>query len=80
MADNIDTARELATHAAEIKHLQYDMKRLIDDVEDIKHCIHQIQKTLSEAQGGWRMLMLIGGASAAMGAAIGQALHWVSGK
>jgi hypothetical protein len=80
MADDIDTARELATHAAEIKHLQDDMKRLIDDMEDIKKCIHEIQSTLSEAKGGWRMLMLIGGASGALGAAIGQALHWVTGR
>lgn len=80
MSEDIDTVRELATHASEIKHLQEDMKKLVEDVDDIKKCIHQIQNTLSEAKGGWRMLMLIGGASGALGAAIGQALHWVSGK
>jgi prefoldin subunit 5 len=77
---DIQTARELATHAADIKHLQDDMDKLISDVNDIKASLQSIQSTLSEAKGGWRMLMLIGGASGTVGAAITQFVHYVSGK
>ncbi len=35
---DITTARELATHAANIKHLQDDMDKLVQDVNDIKSC------------------------------------------
>jgi prefoldin subunit 5 len=77
---DIQTARELATHAADIKHLQDDMDKLISDVNDIKTSLQSIQSTLSEAKGGWRMLMLIGGASGTVGAAITQFAHYVSGK
>lgn len=77
---DIQTARELATHAADIKHLQEDMDKLISDVNDIKASLQAIQSTLAEAKGGWRMLMLIGGASGTVGAALTQLAHYVSGK
>ena len=77
---DIQTARELATHAADIKHLQDDMDKLVSDMEEIKKCLATINSTLSEAKGGWRMLMLIGGASGAVGAALTQLAHYISGK
>lgn len=61
MIEEIETARELATHANDIKHLQDDMDKMVKDMEDIKKCLADIQKTLSEAKGGWRTLMAIGG-------------------
>lgn len=77
---DIQTARELATHAADIKHLQDDMDKLVADMNDIKASLQAIQTTLAEAKGGWRMLMLIGGASGTVGAVITQAVHYFSGK
>ena len=77
---DIQTARELATHAADIKHLQDDMDKLVSDMNDIKATLQSIQNTLSEAKGGWRMLMLIGGASGTAGAALVQFIHYVTGK
>jgi len=77
---DIQTARELATHAADIKHLQDDMDKLISDVNDIKAALVEIQKTLSEAKGGWRMLMMISGVSGTVGAALTQLAHYLSGK
>ena len=77
---DITTARELATHAANIKHLQDDMDKLVNDVNDIKAALLEIQKTLSEAKGGWRMLMMISGVSGTVGAAITQLAHYLSGK
>ena len=77
---DIQTARELATHAADIKHLQDDMDKLVADMNDIKTALQAIQTTLSEARGGWRVLMLIAGASGTVGAAITQIAHYVSGK
>lgn len=61
MMEEIETARELATHANDIKHLQDDMDKMVRDMEDIKRSLADIQKTLSEAKGGWKTLMAIGG-------------------
>ena len=75
MADEISTARELATHAADIDHLQKDMDKLIADMEDIKKTLIAIQSTLAEAKGGWKMLMLLGGAGGLFGSLITQVVH-----
>jgi prefoldin subunit 5 len=62
MSDLMEQARELATHASEIRHLQDDMDKLVSDMEEIKKSLAEINKTLSEAKGGWKTLMAIGGA------------------
>ena len=77
MTEEIQTARELATHANDIKHLQTDMDKLVGDMEEIKESIQMIQKTLSEAQGGWKALLWAGGAVSAVTGVIGFVMgHW----
>mgnify|MGYP007066266100 FL=1 len=70
MDDPIKTARELATHANDIKHLQADMDRMVQDMSEVKTCLASINKTLSEARGGWQALMYVGGASAVIASMI----------
>lgn len=74
MAD-IDTARELATHAADIEHLQRDMDKLVESVAAMQKTLTDIDKTLSEAKGGWKVLMLVGGASGLVGSVLTQVIH-----
>jgi prefoldin subunit 5 len=69
----VRTARELAEHGAEIKHLQSDMDRMTEDMAEVKKALQEISKTLAEAQGGWKMLMVVGG----LGAAIGSSIAWI---
>jgi len=69
----VRTARELAEHGSDIKHLQADMDKMSDDMEDVKQSLQAINKTLSEAQGGWKMMMMVGG----FGAAIGSLIAWI---
>lgn len=79
MSELMEQARELATHAAEIKHLQSDMDKMVEDMEEIKKALARIDTTLSEAKGGWRVLMLVGGAAGVIGAGIVQVVHWMKG-
>lgn len=73
----LDTARELATHANDIKHLQEDMDKLVKDMEEIKKSLSEINKTLSEAKGGWKALLWAGGAVSALTGIVGfVAGHW----
>jgi len=76
----IKTARELATHASDIKHLQDDMDKMLENMRAMQATLTAIDKTLSEAKGGWRMLMLISGASGTIGAGLVQLVHWYSGS
>ena len=70
--------RELAAHSVEIDHLQKDVERIIDDIRDIKATLHAINDTLSQAKGGWRTLMLVGGAGAAVGVTASKFLAWLA--
>jgi len=65
--------RDIGRHDAQIDHLQQQMERVLEELHDIK-------ETLSEAKGGWRMLMLVGGASATMGAGLVKAIAFFGGK
>jgi prefoldin subunit 5 len=62
--------RELAVHETEIKHLQADMDRLVQDMDDIKKTLNNINSTLAEARGGWKVLMMLGGAGGVLGSTI----------
>jgi NADPH:quinone reductase-like Zn-dependent oxidoreductase len=76
MPESIQTARELATHAADIAHLQSDMDKLVESVAIMQKTLTDIDKTLSEAKGGWKMLLAVGGAGGAVGAFLVQIAHW----
>ncbi len=76
----LSTERELANHGADIRHLQGDMDRLVADMEDMKRTLHTISHTLSEARGGWKVLMMIGGAGGALGAGVMQLIHYIAGR
>jgi prefoldin subunit 5 len=75
----MEQARELATHASEIRHLQTDMDKMVQDMEEIKKSLAEINKTLSEARGGWKTLMWAGGAVSAITGIVGFLMgHWGS--
>lgn len=56
----IETARELATHANDIKHLQDDMDAMREDVAAIRASLEEISKKLASAEGGWKVLIAVG--------------------
>ena len=60
MRKSANTQRELATHATEIKHLQADMDKLVEDMKQVKLCLQEIKSTLSEARGGMVPLFFSG--------------------
>ena len=73
------TARELATHAADIKHMQDDMDKMLESMKAMQVTLASINSTLSEAKGGWKVLMLVGGASSVVGAGLVQLVNWYAG-
>jgi len=69
--------RELAVHETEIRHLQADMDKIVADMEDIKETLQNINITLSEARGGWKFLLMFGGAAGTVGSFITWVIqHW----
>lgn len=70
--------REIATHASDIRHIQEDMDAMLASMKAMQATLADINSTLSEAKGGWRVLMIIGGAAGTVGAGIVQIVHWWS--
>lgn len=57
--------------------LKETMNKLFEKIDTLSTTVNNINSTLSEARGGWKMLMLVGGASATLGGAITAfAQHW----
>ena len=78
--DAVETARELATHASNIQHLQEDMDKMVQEMAEIKTAIKAIEKTLSEAKGGWKTLMAIGGFISVVTGVVGLIAGYWGGK
>jgi prefoldin subunit 5 len=77
MSDEIQTARELATHANDIAHLQDDMDSMKEDIKAIRQSLEDISKKLASAEGGWKMLIAIGSFA---GGIVGAILGFIGGK
>ena len=69
MNDQIEMIRDVAAHDVEIKHLQDDMDRMVKEMAEIKKALNAIDRTLSEAKGGWKTLVVVGGVASSIGAA-----------
>ena len=71
----LDMVREIATHASDIRHLQENMDKMLESMKIMQQTLVDINLTLSEARGGWKMLMLLGGAGGLFGSLITQFVH-----
>lgn len=69
----IRALEERSVDPREFGHLEQQVEQLIVQMAELQKTMGQISNTLSEAKGGWRTLMLLGGA----GAAVGGLLTWM---
>lgn len=60
--------RTIGEHGARLDALERD-------IEEIKSDVKSILMQLSEAKGGWRTLLMLGGISATLGGLATKALH-----
>ncbi len=68
---------DLGRHDAQIEALQEQVKQLHADMQKMNDTLVAINRTLSEARGGCRTLMLVGGIAATVGAAFAKAVTWL---
>ena len=64
-----------AEQAVQIGILQTEVTHLQDEVRGLREDVTQILAKLNEAQGGWKTLMYLAGASGTLGAI----MSWVVG-
>lgn len=64
-----------------VARMEVQVERLERDVTEMKGDIKTILTTLDKASGGWKMLMIVGGLSAAIGSFITKAMTlWPFGR
>lgn len=61
---------DLGRHDAQIEALQEQVRQLHRDMQTMNATLSSISKTLSEARGGWKAMMLVGGIAATVGAIV----------
>ncbi len=74
--ENPNIHHDLGRHDAQIEALQEQVKQLHADMQAMNVTLNQINTTLSEAKGGWKTLMLVGGIAAAVGATFSKLAAW----
>ena len=68
---------QVNTLKGENAELKATLGKVFEKLDTLSTTVNNINSTLSEARGGWKMLMLVGGASATLGGAITAfAQHW----
>mgnify|MGYP000025147615 CR=1 FL=1 len=70
MDDRI-SPREFGRLESEVAALTEMVKAQSADMQELKSKLDAMNQTLTEAKGGWRMLMVVGGGMASVGAALG---------
>jgi hypothetical protein len=64
-----------------VARMEVQVERLEQDIAELKGDVKAIRATLDKATGGWKVLMLVGGASAAVAAFVTKLLaSWPFGK
>ena len=60
-------AQEFGRLQAEVSALRRDMDRITGVLDEMNATLTNVQQQMSEARGGWKTMMLLGGASASLG-------------
>lgn len=69
-----------AVLSEKLARMQTDIEAVTVAITQLTVTLSSINITLSEAKGGWRMLMVVGGAGAALGSGIVYLIHLFGGK
>ena len=69
-----------AVLSEKLARMQADIEAVTVAITQLTVTLSNINITLSEAKGGWRMLMVVGGAGAALGSGIVYLVHLFGGK
>ena len=68
--------QEFGRLQAEVQAQRRDLDRMASSLDAMAKSLTAIQDQLSEARGGWKIMLMVGGASATVGAVIAKAAVW----
>lgn len=68
--------QEFGQLKGEVVAQRRDLDRMATSLGEIAKSMDKIQQQLSEAKGGWKIMLMVGGASATVGALIAKGAVW----
>lgn len=68
--------QEFGRLQAEVQAQRRDLDRMATSLEQMATALEAVQHQLSEAKGGWKTLLMVGGAAATFGAVIAKVAAW----
>ena len=80
MTDTTIHVEALTRARVDIAQLEVTVASLSTQVAELTRTVNALRDQLTEARGGWRALMLLGGASATMGGVVTAALQHIKGS
>lgn len=61
----------------DLGRMEGEMSSIKRDMAELKKDVKAIRETLSEAKGGWRVMLMISGISATVGGLVAKFLPWL---
>ncbi|RTL06513.1 MAG: hypothetical protein EKK62_12855 [Acidimicrobiia bacterium] len=68
--------QEFGRLQAEVLAQRRDLDRMATSLEQMADAMEAVQHQLAEARGGWKTLLMVGGAAATFGAVIAKLAAW----
>lgn len=78
LEDKMIDPQDFGQLKGEVTSLRRDFDRMATSMSNIAAAMDKIQQQLSEAKGGWKIMLMVGGASATVGALIAKGAVWWS--
>lgn len=76
---NADIQYQLGALTSRVANLEATNAQLLQTMEDMRDEMKTVNSTLSEAKGGWRVLMMVGGFGTVLGGIIAFGVNtWLS--
>ena len=75
-----DNSIQIARLEEKFAAMRSDMVKMEGQLLDMTNKLDQVLAALSEAKGGWKLMMLLGGGAATFGSLITWALTHIGGK
>jgi hypothetical protein len=73
------SGRDFGRLETEVIGLKAQNVRLESEIKELRDDVRTLLEAVTEAKGGWKMLLMIGSASAAIGASAAKMAAWFKG-
>jgi len=75
---DINASLEIGRLQEQVAAVRADNDRMAASLERIEKDVRSMAHTIDEAKGGWKMLLMVGGAGGMLGGLLASGWHWLT--